>query len=388
MRVPLKMWPLAAMTVALIALAGCQADDPSGAATSTAPALPAAQASRSHCGQGWTHASAGVVQVRVHNTDVNAAEVYLADSAGRLYGEIDPLGPGTTAVLRTTLSAGTYHLVCSVNDGTPVHGPKISVTGDARGVRGVQPVTSADLVPAVIAYQGWVKGRLTVLQGQAKSLSAALRSGDRGAAQAAWRTANRTWNTMGGAYDAFGDLGDAIAGTAFPFPRGVQDPQWTGLLRIEHGLWHGQSPASMVTLGKTLEDDLNKLGKQLQTTQFQPLDIVNRTHEITEDTLQQTLTGHDDYGAHVELSDTLAQLDGTDELLSVLHPLLAPRYPQLPTVDTWITKSRKDIRGQKTWTVTPVDGTATRGHRLVDSDIAQLAELLTPVPTILEPRVF
>ncbi|MFC6707717.1 hypothetical protein [Flexivirga alba] len=211
---PLKMWPLAAMAVALIALSGCRADDPTGAATSAATAIPEAQASRSHCGQGWAHATSGIVQVRLRNTDVNAEEVYLADSAGKLYGEIDPLAPGTTAILRTELSAGTYHLVCSVNDGTPAHGPKVSVTGDAQGVRGVQPVTSADLAPKVIGYQRWVKGRLKVLQSETKTLSVALRSGNRGTAQAAWRKANRTWNTMGGAYEAFGGVGNGIAGNA------------------------------------------------------------------------------------------------------------------------------------------------------------------------------
>ena len=122
------MWQLAAMTVALISLPGCQAKDSTGSTTSAAHAMAEAQASRSHCGVGWAHAASGPVQVLVRNTDVNAEEVYLADAAGKLYGEIDPLGPGATAVLRTTLSAGTYHLVCSVNDGTPVHGPKVSVT--------------------------------------------------------------------------------------------------------------------------------------------------------------------------------------------------------------------------------------------------------------------
>ncbi|HWC23113.1 MAG TPA: EfeM/EfeO family lipoprotein [Flexivirga sp.] len=375
------------MTVALIALPGCQADDPTGSTTSAAPAAAEAQVSRSHCGTGWTHASSGPVQVRVHNTDVNAAEAYLADSSGRLYGEIDPLAPGATAVLRTELSAGSYHLVCSVNDGTPVKGPKVSVTGDASGVRGVRPVTSADLAPHVIAYQGWVKGRLKLLRGQAKSLSAALRSGDRGTARAAWKTANRTWNTMGGAYGAFGDRGAAIAGDAHPFAKGVHDPHWTGLLRIEYGLWHGQSPVSLATLGDRLQKDLGSLDKDLESTQFEPLDVVNRTHEITEDTLQQTLTGRSDYGAHVELSDALAQLDGTCELLKVLHPLLSTRYPQLPTVNSWIAKARKDIRAQHDWRVTPPGGTADAGHRLVDADIAQLAELLTPIPTMLEPRV-
>lgn len=369
-------------------LTGCGSAGSTTSSASHRPAVPEAQASRSHCGAGWTHATSGSVQVRVRNTDVNAAEVYLADTAGKLYGEIDPLGPGATALLTTSLAAGTYHLICSVNDGAPVNGPKVTVTGEGSGARGVEPVTSAQLAPKVIAYQHWIRGRLTVLQGQTTTLVTALRSGDRSASQAAWKKADRTWNTMGGAYGAFGDLGDAIAGNTLGSRAGVRDPKWTGLLRIEYGLWHGQSPTSLGRFGTRLQDDLGSLGKDLKTTQFDPLDTVLRTHEITEDTLQQTLTGRGDYGAHVELSEALAQLDGTSELLQLLKPLLAPRYPALPKVTSWITKSRNDIRSQHSWTVTPSGGTADAGHRLVDADIAQLAELLTPIPTILEPRVY
>ena len=318
---------------------------------------------------------------------MNAEEVYLADAAGKLYGEIDPLAPGATATLTASLAAGAYHLVCSVNDGSPVHGPKVSVTGSAPGARGVLPVTSAQLAPTVITYQGWVSARLNVLQGQAKTLDAALRRGDRAGAQTAWKQANSTWNTMGGAYGAFGDLGDAIAGTARSLPGGVHDAHWTGLLRIEYGLWHGQPPASLNKLSGQLQRDLGSLADNLKKTQFEPLDVVNRSHEITEDTLQQTLTGRQDYGAHVQLSDALAQLDGTSELLTVLHPLLVPRYPDLPRVDEWITKSRNDIRAQHGWTVTASGALPDAGHRLVDADISQLAELLTPIPTMLEPRV-
>jgi iron uptake system component EfeO len=373
--------------VALVALAGCGSEEATKSTASHSPLVPEAQASRSHCGRGWTSARSGSVQVRIRNTDVNAAEVYLADASGKLYGEIDPLGPGATATLNASLAAGTYHLVCSVNDGAPVDGPKVAVTGKGTGARGVAPVTSAQLAPKVIGYQTWIRGRLTVLQSETTALVAALQRGDRSSAQAAWKKANRTWNTMGGAYGAFGDLGDAIAGNVLGSAAGVHDPHWTGLLRIEYGLWHGQAPKSLGTFGTRLQHDLGSLDKDLRTTQFDPLDTVLRTHEITEDTLQQTLTGHNDYGAHVELSEALAQLDGTSELLKVLKPLLVPRYPDLPKVTSWIAKSRKDIGARHGWIVTRPGDAADAGHRLVDADIAQLAELLTPIPTMLEPRV-
>nr|WP_281358918.1 EfeM/EfeO family lipoprotein [Flexivirga aerilata] len=243
------------------------------------------------------------------------------------------------------------------------------------------------MVPAVIAYQKWVRGRLTMLQSQTDVLARRLGSGDRAGAQAAWRTADHTWHTMGGAYGAFGATGEAIDGDAHGLPKGVIDPAWTGLLRIEYGLWHGESTTSLSALGNRLRTDLGRLAGELASTQFQPVDVVKRAHEISEDTLQETLTGNHDYGAHVQLDEALAELDGTTQVLASLRPLLAPRYAGLAQVDALITKSAKDIRAQRGWQA-PAQGAApSAGHALVDSDIAQLAELLAPVPTRLEPRV-
>jgi iron uptake system EfeUOB component EfeO/EfeM len=52
------------------------------------------------------------------------------------------------------------------------------------------------------------------------------------------------------------------------------------------------------------------------------LDLGLRTHEILENALQFQLSGHDDYGS----GTTLANVDGTRELLSLLRPALTGRY--------------------------------------------------------------
>ena len=70
--------------------------------------------------------------------------------------------------------------------------------------------------------------------------------------------------------------------------------------------------------------------------QIDLLDVGLRTHEILENALQFQLTGHDDYGSGTTLATTGANVAGTRELLTVLRPLLAPRYTGLPAVYTWL----------------------------------------------------
>jgi hypothetical protein len=70
--------------------------------------------------------------------------------------------------------------------------------------------------------------------------------------------------------------------------------------------------------------------------QIDLIDMGLRTHEILENALQFQLTGHDDYGSGTTLATTGANIAGTRELLTVLRPMLAPRYTGLPAVYTWL----------------------------------------------------
>lgn len=195
--------------------------------------------SRSHCGDGWTRSSSGSVHVTVRNVDDAAGEAYLADAAGRILAEADPVGSGSRGTLDADLAPGSYHLVCAMDDSDPVNGPPVTVAGVSTGSGpAVQPVTSGDLAPYAIANTRQVTARLSTFRGQVADLATALRGGDRGAAQRDWLVSYRTWNTLGVAYGEFGGAADAVAGLPYGLPRGTADPGWTGLHRIEYGLWH------------------------------------------------------------------------------------------------------------------------------------------------------
>ncbi|MFP3381859.1 imelysin family protein, partial [Bacillus sp. SIMBA_069] len=74
------------------------------------------------------------------------------------------------------------------------------------------PVTRNDLIPAAKTYAAWVSARIPVLRTQVSAVAADAEEGDLSAARRDWLTAHTTYETLGAAYGAFGDLGDQLDG--------------------------------------------------------------------------------------------------------------------------------------------------------------------------------
>ncbi|MEH3078255.1 MAG: EfeM/EfeO family lipoprotein [Quadrisphaera sp.] len=68
--------------------------------------------------------------------------------------------------------------------------------------------------------------------------------------------AQLTWERVGASYDSFGDLGEAVDGLPQGHEQGVDDPDFTGLHRLEHGLFHGQSAAQLLPVADQLATDV------------------------------------------------------------------------------------------------------------------------------------
>jgi iron uptake system EfeUOB component EfeO/EfeM len=202
-----------------------------------------------------------------------------------------------------------------------------------------------------------------------------------------WLTAHLTYQRLGAAYDAFGDFGDEIDGVP-DSQAGVHDPDWTGFHRLEYGLWHGQSAGQLTGVANKLVADIRGLRASWPDQQIDLIDMGLRTHEILENALQFQLSGHDDYGSGTTLATTQANIDGTRELLTILHPLLTPRYAGLPAVYSWLDRLQalieKERRPNGTWV--SVSALSTSQRQQIDAACSQALEALAPIAAITEPR--
>ncbi len=377
----------AALIAVLAMVAGVLAACSGGSAPGPADQV---SVSNGGCGAGWHLAGPGWHTFQVYNAAAEGGEVDLIDPAnGAIYAEIEDLGPSTSSPMRLDVGSGSYAFRCLFEDYDPITGPTVVVAGHTGGTPAILPVTSNDLITRGHEYHAYVTAGLDTLAGQTAALAADVRGGNLGAARTAWLTAHLTYERLGAAYDAFGPFDDEIDGRPDGLAGGVGSPRWTGFYRLEYGLWHGQSAHQLAGVADTLAADVLALRKSWPSTEINLLDIGLRTHEILENALEFQLTGHDDYGSGSTLATTGANVTGTLELLTVLRPLLVPRYPSLPAVYTWLARLtsllNQDKRPNGQWL--PVSGLSESSRQRLDAACSQSLEELAPIAAITEPRV-
>jgi iron uptake system EfeUOB component EfeO/EfeM len=153
-------------------------------------------------------------------------------------------------------------------------------------------------------------------------------------ARAAWLTAHLTWHRIGGAYDAFGDLGSAIDGTAGGLVGGATNAQFSGFHKVEFDLWQNDDLAAAAADTAALGADVHQLSVKFPNEAIAATELPLRAHEILEDALRDELSGDDDYGSGTDMASVEADVDGTRELLMLLTPVLRPRAPDLVATAT------------------------------------------------------
>jgi len=395
-----RPWAVAGVLVVIPALAAC----------ATIAALPAASSAsvttvtvtRTACAPDWTSAAAGTQTFTVDNSSGLPGEINLDDTSGDIVAEIETIGPATSAQLTATLSNGTYVFKCFMGALPATASQPVQVTGGSSsaatsrsasspvssGPIAVKPVTVAELSGPDKEYEAYAAGQLTQLAQAVTRIQADLRGSDVAAAKADWLTAQLDWERVGASYDSFGNLGLAVDGLPDGIPGGVNSNDFTGLHRLEYGLWHGQSAASLLPVAATLASDVAIVQRKLTSDDLagDPTNLPIRAHEILEDALRDHLSGIDDQGGGAAYAETYADLQVTEAVLGYLTPLLNARQPGMPAIaggQLAILKQAllaTQVNGQ--WESLTTASISAREQ--VDSAIGAALETLSAVPDLLE----
>ena len=380
------------------AVAGVLVLAPAAAAGIAIAALPAPGASATTavtvtsagCAKDWTTARTGPQTITVHNQTSKAGEVNLVNAAGEVVAEIETIGPATTADMTATLGPGSYTFKCHMSGQTVTTSATIQVTGQStRGTTAaVKPVTVADLAGPNQQYERYAAGELTALAGAVARIKADLRQGDLTAARTDWLTAQLDWEKVGASYDSFGDEGTAVDGLPDGLVNGVNDEDFTGLHRLEYGLWHGQSAARLQPVAATLARDIGTVQKNLTSDDLagDPTNLPIRAHEILEDALRDHLAGIDDEGSGDAYAATSADIQVTRTVLGELAPLIKERAPTLlPTVYAQLDTLQQALlatRSHGQWA--PISSASRSQRQRVDGAAGAVLETLSQVPDLLE----
>ena len=387
-----RTWAVAGVLVAVPALAA-------GTAIAALPARSSASSTvtvtvtDTSCGKDWTSASAGARVLTVRNSSGKSGEVALVNAGGGIVGEIETIGPATSAPLSATLTAGTYRLQCTMSGpAAPMRSAPVQVTGmtSQAPVVAVRPVTLADLTPPNKLYQAYAAGVLARLTAEVTRIQGDLNRGDIAAAKADWLAAQLDWDRVGASYDSFGDLGVAVDGLPAGLPDGVADKDFTGLHRLEYGLYHGQPATELLPVAGALAADIAKVRKNLTSGDLagDASNLPLRAHEILEDALRDHLSGGDDQGAGAAYPMTYADVQATQAVLSVLGPLISSRRPGLAASAGGQAAALREAllatRAGDRWR--PPGQVPAAQRQAVNARIGALLETLSDIPTLLEIR--
>ncbi len=274
---------------------------------------------------------------------------------------------------------------------------QLNVYGVQGGVAGagsappseLPPVSPAAFKAPVAAYLAFASKQLGLMEGQVAQLQAALAAGDRASAQAAWRGAFDRYLELGAVYleGQIAQLNQAIDGTAGGLSGGISSPQFTGLHRLELGLWTGAPLASLEPYASRLALDVSRLRAILPTVQISPLDYATRAHEILEDAVRDLLSGTDVPWSGEGVLGTAAGLAATREVIATLTPVLGTREGVLPVVDTELDALGATLASIQAahGRVLPTNAQLTQEQaEQLDSAVGAALEALAQVPGALE----
>jgi len=350
--------------------------------------------SGSTCAPGWTAPPSGDRTFVVANHGSSVIEVDLIGGSGKevgeeVYAEIERLAPHTSLTLQTVLPPGRYAWRCrGVDDGTGGVSNWKRVTGQpVSGAHPYVPVDDTQVTTATLDYRSAITAGLGQMATDADQLAAVVDGGQLTQARALWLTANLQWEELGAAYDTFGTYGTEIDGRPNGLPGGVDDPHFTGLLRLEYGLWHGQPTSELTPVADDLDTAVHQLVTAFPTLQTTPNNVALRTHEILENTLQFELTGEEDEGSHTELATAWANVVGTQTALSAIAPLLKLHDAKVLTsvtagLDQMAAQFHQYLQPDGTWT--PLATLTTAQREQLDGSVGALLEQLAEIPDLLD----
>ena len=166
------------------------------------------------------------------------------------------------------------------------------------------------------------------------ALRNALSAGSRPTAKRAWSVAWSDYLHLGAVYGLLpGPLDRSMDG----LPETISpSAHFTGLHRIEMGLWTGAAPRSLVKWVVLLQRDDIKLQHVLPRVPIDTLDFTLRAHEILEDAQRDFLSGTDVPWSGAGVLGTAAGISATKELVHTLAPLLQGRDNTYVEVQNWL----------------------------------------------------
>jgi iron uptake system EfeUOB component EfeO/EfeM len=251
----------------------------------------------------------------------------------------------------------------------------------------LEPLSPTRFDQPVAEYRAYSSRQARQVQVAVGRLRAALGAGDAGAAKGAWFDAYDHYLRLGAAYGALGRLDEEIDGNPGRLPGNAHSPEFTGLHRIEMGLWEGEEPARLIGPADYLAAKVKRLQTVVKTIKIPPLVYATRAHEILEDAQRDMLSDVDAPWSGAGLRATADSLAATEFVIGTLRPALDEHGEAVEPVEVEMARfgaALRRVRREHGGDWPPLEAMTPMQHERVNGALGSLLERLSAIPAELE----
>ncbi|MDT5008660.1 MAG: iron uptake system component EfeO, partial [Mycobacterium sp.] len=266
-------------------------------------------------------ANTGTSTFAITNSGTKVTEFYVYGEGDRVMGEVENIAPNLTRKLIVNLSdPGKYQIACKpgmVGDGIRkdfnVAGEKISIS------------TEGQFAAASDNYRQYLIAQTDALVGATQEFADAVKRGDVNAAKTQFPIARTFYERVEPVAESFpNDLDPRIDLREADLEAGQK---WTGFHRLEKELWvTGLQPDSNAVADQ-LVADVKELNTGVKAPEFKidSTQIAGGAQGLLDEVASSKITGEEDTFSHTDLWDFHANVEGSQEAVASVRPILDAR---------------------------------------------------------------
>jgi iron uptake system component EfeO len=266
----------------------------------------------------------GKITFKIKNASARVLEWEILDGV-MVVEERENIVPGFVMTLTATLKAGQYQMTCGL-----LSNPKgtITVTGGGTTAAKAEPGAS-DLAGPLAEYKAYVTKEVGDLVTQTKSFTDAVKAGKLPEAQSLYASTRQHYERIEPVAELFSGLDKDIDARADDFEKKENDPAFGGFHRIEKALYAEKTTAGMEPVADRLMHDVQELQSRIAGLDIPPAKMVGGAAALIEEVAATKISGEEERYSGMDLWDFQANVDGSQKIFDLLHPLIVAKNPRL-----------------------------------------------------------
>jgi iron uptake system component EfeO len=261
---------------------------------------------------------------RIKNASARVLEWEILDGV-MVVEERENIVPGFVMTLTATLKAGQYQMTCGL-----LSNPKGTITVTAGGTTAAKAEPGAsDLAGPLAEYKAYVTKEVGDLVSQTKNFTDAVKAGKLQEAQSLYASTRQHYERIEPVAELFSDLDKGIDARADDFEKKESDPAFGGFHRIEKALYAEKTTAGMEPVADRLMHDVQELQSRIAGLDIPPAKMVGGAAALIEEVAATKISGEEERYSGMDLWDFQANVDGSQKIFDLLHPLIVAKNPKL-----------------------------------------------------------